>query len=224
MSEKCLLYTPQDLARSPPLKLEIDSIESQDQCRWMYSAYFAVPSDRNSYEMEKCSIQWIEMRERIYLHRGHNPEIVVEFLEYIRHWFELRRALLSCIGKAKSFVLDYGIRHNSWSEVITKKINQLEGSSKDIIQLELNRISINEVCKSTALSKSMNLLSGVTGLFGMNVDVLESNPPWWLFLIFAAATLVMTCSLRPSLERRFAWLLGPPEDPKYASTAPYGFR
>lgn len=29
-------------------------------------------------------------------------------------------------------------------------------------------------------------------LFGMNVNVLESNPPWWIYIPFAVVTLGLT--------------------------------
>ncbi|KAL4819769.1 hypothetical protein BDW67DRAFT_154099, partial [Aspergillus spinulosporus] len=54
-------------------------------------------------------------------------------------------------------------------------------------------------------------------LFGMNVDVLESNPAWWLYMFFALGTAATTISVwilfkrNPNLvdevEDRFQWLL-----------------
>lgn len=29
-------------------------------------------------------------------------------------------------------------------------------------------------------------------LFGMNIDVLASNPPWWLYVPFAVVTMLLT--------------------------------
>jgi hypothetical protein len=29
-------------------------------------------------------------------------------------------------------------------------------------------------------------------LFGMNIDVLASNPPWWLYIPFAVVTVLLT--------------------------------
>jgi hypothetical protein len=56
----------------------------------------------------------------------------------------------------------------------------------------------------------------VASLFGMNINLLESNPAWWLYAIFAAGTAGTTLSvwvifkrnpdLEDRLEKCFGWL------------------
>ncbi|KAL4867794.1 hypothetical protein BDV12DRAFT_170852, partial [Aspergillus spectabilis] len=53
-------------------------------------------------------------------------------------------------------------------------------------------------------------------LFGMNVDILESNPPWWLYLPLAGGTILLTLTvwiifkrnseLEDDIERRFSFI------------------
>ncbi|KAL4744377.1 hypothetical protein BDW72DRAFT_188654 [Aspergillus terricola var. indicus] len=77
------------------------------------------------------------------------------------------------------------------------------------------------------MNRSMKRLSWITfvflplmfiaSLFGMNINLLESNPAWWLYVVFAAGTVVMTLSvwiifkrnpgLEDKLETHFRWLL-----------------
>ncbi|KAH6962424.1 hypothetical protein BKA56DRAFT_174480 [Ilyonectria sp. MPI-CAGE-AT-0026] len=55
------------------------------------------------------------------------------------------------------------------------------------------------------MSRSMKRLSWITfiflpltfisGLFGMNVDVLKSNPSWWWYIPFAIGTMLITCTV-----------------------------
>jgi Mg2+ and Co2+ transporter CorA len=32
----------------------------------------------------------------------------------------------------------------------------------------------------------------VQSLFGMNIDLLASNPAWWIYVVFAVATMALT--------------------------------
>ena len=56
----------------------------------------------------------------------------------------------------------------------------------------------------------------ISSVFGMNVDVLKSNPRWWIYILFAAGTMILTLGVwilfkRKNLERRikerFQWLV-----------------
>ncbi|CAG7915948.1 unnamed protein product [Penicillium olsonii] len=88
---------------------------------------------------------------------------------------------------------------------ITEKFLALKETSGELIELEFNLTSIAEAQKSTTMNRSMKRLSWITfiflplmfiaSLFGMNIDILESNPAWWLYLPFAAGTIILTLSI-----------------------------
>ncbi|KAH6888428.1 hypothetical protein B0T10DRAFT_488158 [Thelonectria olida] len=83
-----------------------------------------------------------------------------------------------------------------------RDVKFLTEASQNLIQLEFNLVSIAEAQKSTSTNTSMKRLSWITfvflplmfiaSLFGMNVDVLESNPPWWIYLPLALGTSFLT--------------------------------
>ncbi|KAL2153512.1 hypothetical protein VTH82DRAFT_4667 [Thermothelomyces myriococcoides] len=98
-------------------------------------------------------------------------------------------------------------------EVFSDKIEELEreytnglktlvDTSRDLIQLEFNLSSIAEAQKSRTTNLSMKRLSWITfiflplmfiaSLFGMNVDVLANDPPWWIYVPFASGTMFLT--------------------------------
>ena len=106
------------------------------------------------------------------------------------------------------------------------KLKGLEAASQDLIQLEFNLTSIAEAQKSTSTNVSMKRLSWITfiflplmfisSLFGMNVDILKSNPGWWIYIIFAAGTMILTLgvwilfkrkNLEGQIEKKFQWLV-----------------
>lgn len=50
----------------------------------------------------------------------------------------------------------------------------------------------------------------------MNVDILKSNPDWWIYIIFAVGTMILTLgvwilskryNLERQIEERFQWLV-----------------
>ena len=106
------------------------------------------------------------------------------------------------------------------------KLKGLEAASQELIQLEFNLTSIAEAQKSTSTNVSMKRLSWITfiflplmfisSLFGMNVDILKSNPDWWIYIIFAVGTMILTLgvwilskryNLEGQIEERFQWLV-----------------
>ncbi|KAK4232843.1 hypothetical protein C8A03DRAFT_19953 [Achaetomium macrosporum] len=84
-------------------------------------------------------------------------------------------------------------------------LRTLADTSQDLIQLEFNLASIAEAQKSRTTNLSMKRLSWITfvflpllfiaSLFGMNVDVLASDPPWWIYIPFALGTMVLTLAV-----------------------------
>ncbi|KAL3478816.1 ankyrin repeat-containing domain protein [Aspergillus californicus] len=106
---------------------------------------------------------------------------------------------------------------------VKERIARLTRTSQELIQLEFNLTSIAEAQKSTSTNRSLKRLSWITfiflplmfisSLFGMNVNVLESNPPWWLYIPLAVGTMLLTMTvwimfkrnsaLEDQIERRF---------------------
>lgn len=106
------------------------------------------------------------------------------------------------------------------------KLRGLETASQELIQLEFNLTSIAEAQKSTSTNISMKRLSWITfiflplmfisSLFGMNVNILKSNPGWWWYVVFALGTMILTLgvwilfkrkNLESRIERKFQWLM-----------------
>lgn len=115
---------------------------------------------------------------------------------------------------------------NSLTDQMGLKLKGLEAASQELIQLEFNLTSIAEAQKSTSTNVSMKRLSWITfiflplmfisSLFGMNVDILKSNPGWWIYIIFAAGTMILTFgvwilfkrkNLEGRIEKKFQWLV-----------------
>ncbi|KAF2807556.1 uncharacterized protein BDZ99DRAFT_465386, partial [Mytilinidion resinicola] len=116
---------------------------------------------------------------------------------------------------------------NELSEELRKRLNNLTATSQELIQLEFNLTSIAEAQKSTTMNRSIKRLSWITfvflplmfiaSLFGMNIDLLKSNPGWWWYLPFAVGTMILTFTVwiifkrSENLENRiagkFRWLV-----------------
>ncbi|RSL63458.1 hypothetical protein CEP54_005249 [Fusarium duplospermum] len=96
----------------------------------------------------------------------------------------------------------FGAALSEFYKYLAEGVKNLRDTSQELIGLEFNLTSIREAQKSTSTSVSMKRLSWITfiflpltfvsSLFGMNVNVLESNPPWWIYLPFAFSTLGLT--------------------------------
>ncbi|KAH8145814.1 uncharacterized protein LAJ45_10137 [Morchella importuna] len=81
-------------------------------------------------------------------------------------------------------------------EKLGERLSRLDRETKEMIELEFSLVSIHEARESVKMSQSMKRLSWITfiflplmfvaGLFGMNVDILESNPSWKWYPISAA--------------------------------------
>ncbi|KAH7020439.1 cora-like Mg2+ transporter protein-domain-containing protein [Ilyonectria destructans] len=137
--------------------------------------------------------------------KGGNKNLAGRLLDQGMAWINLRSAVRDMASDAQKFAREYHKRHQETSSIegllgaiknlsdnISKRISRLDEISKDLIQMEFNLISINEARTSTSMSRSMKRLSWITfiflpltfisGLFGMNVDILESNPSWWWYV------------------------------------------
>ncbi|MCJ1468852.1 Ankyrin-2 [Pseudocyphellaria aurata] len=116
---------------------------------------------------------------------------------------------------------------NDLSTKVQTQLGDLTATSQTLIQLEFNLTSIAEAQKSTSMNRSMKRLSWITfiflpltfigTLFGMNVNILQSNPSWWIYLPFAVGITILTLivwiafkrseNLENRIEGKFLWLL-----------------
>ena len=120
----------------------------------------------------------------------------------------------------------FGQEIKSLTDQMDLKLKGLEASSQELIQLEFNLTSIAEAQKSTSTNVSMKRLSWITfiflplmfisSLFGMNVDILKSNPGWWIYVLFAVGMMILTLgvwilfkreNLESRIEKQFQWLV-----------------
>ncbi|CRL24611.1 DNA methylase, N-6 adenine-specific, conserved site [Penicillium camemberti] len=170
---------------------------------------------------------------------GRNPRLIRDLLGDAQLWDLLRRSCNKQIAELMEFrnkyesqslavlrdnestgseelnkaMLIFQNQINRLEEVYSEGLKALMETSKDLIQLEFNLTSISEAQKSSSTNKSMKRLSWITSLFGMNIDILASNPPWWFYILFAVATTFLTLAvwlifkhnshLEDSIERRF---------------------
>ncbi|KAI0003433.1 hypothetical protein F4779DRAFT_621915 [Xylariaceae sp. FL0662B] len=181
-------------------------------------------------------------RQNLLRQKGNDPDLLDTLLEGGYEWLDLRKKLQDQVEMAKRFGQEYAYRHDETEALpgllqtidtlqrnVNERLSQLDEISRDLIQLEFSLVSINEARRSTTTSASMNRLSWITfiflpltfisGLFGMNVDILASNPPWWLYVPFATGTFLITSTiwivfkrdqeLQKRIERKFAWLVNP---------------
>ncbi|KAF4854825.1 Ankyrin-2 [Colletotrichum siamense] len=91
------------------------------------------------------------------------------------------------------------------------ELKALKGLSQSLIQLEFNLTSIAEAQMTRSNNTSMKRLSWITfiflppmfvaSVFGMNVDALASNPPWWWPIVVAFPTALLAFAVVFVLKR-----------------------
>ncbi|KAL2069546.1 hypothetical protein VTL71DRAFT_14225 [Oculimacula yallundae] len=131
-----------------------------------------------------------------------------------------------------------------FSREVNDRITKLDEISQTLIEISFNLTSINEAVKSTSTNRihipssylyisehgphfPINLIRETAlltaqGVFGMNINVLTSNPQWWWYLVFAGITTTITLSvwlifkryknLEYNVQKKFSWLVGDPDE------------
>ncbi|KAH6638134.1 hypothetical protein C7974DRAFT_390939 [Boeremia exigua] len=178
----------------------------------------------------------IDCRPDVLAANGSDPKLIRRLLEDANTWFKLRDILQRQIKTLRGFwdgnLQDFGsiaVTTEAFARDVSLQIDRFDSISASLVQIDFNLTSIREVQMSTSLNRSMKRLSWITfvflplvfvsGLFGMNVDILESNPSWKWCLVFMAGTLSLTMmvwivfkrfpDLEDKLEDSFGWLARP---------------
>lgn len=86
-------------------------------------------------------------RGNVLREKGDDPQLLARLLEDGQKWIDLRDMLQSQVDEAKRFGVDYSNRHDesgledllrlidSFSNNVSQKLSQLDGLSKDLIQM-----------------------------------------------------------------------------------------
>ncbi|GKZ29163.1 hypothetical protein AbraIFM66950_003323 [Aspergillus brasiliensis] len=84
---------------------------------------------------------------------------------------------------------------NSFKAVINDRLDKQHERVRDLRQMEFARLSVEE----TVFMRRISLITFIflplmfaSSLFGMNVNALQSNPDWRWYIVFGAASLLLT--------------------------------
>ncbi|KAL3303002.1 ankyrin repeat-containing protein [Colletotrichum asianum] len=149
---------------------------------------------------------------------GSDPKLLGTLLKDALRPVHYRRRLQTTVTEAQKFATDYCNRHDevadldgllkqidAFSDDVGNYIGQLDQITRDLIQMEFNLVSINEARQSVKMAASLKRLSWITFIFlpltfiatsfGMNIDILDPNPPWYWYLPFAGVTILLTSAV-----------------------------
>ncbi|KAH6884162.1 ankyrin repeat-containing domain protein [Thelonectria olida] len=137
--------------------------------------------------------------------RGSSPDLVENLAKDAQKWAELRDDLRDQVEAALKFARVYCRKYNKsiglktteqaindLNNHVTARLDKLDQTVRDLLQVEFAWASIHETHKSTTISLSMKRLSWITSLFGMNVNSLENNPDWRWYVAFSGGTMGLT--------------------------------
>ncbi|RDW56487.1 hypothetical protein BP5796_13128 [Coleophoma crateriformis] len=146
--------------------------------------YAAVPDDATDL--------FLALRPMVLENHGTEPKLIMDLLRDAMLWVSLDTLFRDQIRCLKELCRSY---EENRSAVLDENPEKAHSN-------EFNLTSITEAFKSTSTNTSMKRLSWVTfiflplvfvaSIFGMNVDILQSNPSWWFYIPFAAGTAVLT--------------------------------
>ncbi|KAF4929095.1 putative ankyrin repeat protein [Colletotrichum viniferum] len=149
---------------------------------------------------------------------GSDPNLLGTLLKDALRPVHYRRRLQTTVTEAQKFATDYCNRHDevadldgllkqieAFSDDVGNYIGQLDQITRDLIQMEFNLVSINEARQSVKMAASLKRLSWITFIFlpltfiatsfGMNIDILSDDPPWYWYLPFAGVTILLTSAV-----------------------------
>ncbi|KAI3007993.1 hypothetical protein CBS147346_2934 [Aspergillus niger] len=98
---------------------------------------------------------------------------------------------LSCLGNSEKDL-------KSFKSIINDRLDKQHERVRDLRQMEFARLSVEE----TVFMRRISLITFIflplmfaSSLFGMNVNALQSNPDWRWYIVFGAASLLLTYAL-----------------------------
>ncbi|KAF6223158.1 hypothetical protein HO173_013258 [Letharia columbiana] len=217
-----------------PLVLKVQSIWGQNFSRFQKHLGLMRTRILRSSGSDPSLIQYLLIDAKLLEILKENFTKQIENLQSFRDWYQNESArVLHQLppDEVKKKMQDFTKASDELQTTTGRQLSILTESSQNLIQLEFNLTSIAEAQRSTSTNKSMKRLSWITfiflplvfiaSLFGMNVDVLKSNPAWWWYLPFATLTTLLTFvvwivfkrnkTLEGSLETRFRWLFQRPK-------------
>ncbi|CAN9362528.1 unnamed protein product [Alternaria alternata] len=164
--------------------------------------------DLAEQHLVECRISQLE-------ERGSNRELILRLAQNARTWADLRKILKEQTKTAQHFASNYSSRYNGnqgsdevdmllsdFTTTIGGRLDGLDQTVRDLLQLEFAWVSINDVHRSISIATSTKRLSWITfiflpamftsSLFGMNVNILKDNPDWRWFFLAGSICLVST--------------------------------
>ncbi|CAN9363325.1 unnamed protein product [Alternaria alternata] len=164
--------------------------------------------DLAEQHLAECRISQLEKR-------GSNRELILRLAQDARTWADLRKILKEQTKTTQEFASKYSFHYNGnqgsdevdmllsdFTTTIGGRLDALDQTVRDLLQLEFAWVSINDVHRSISIATSTKRLSWITfiflpamftsSLFGMNVNILKDNPDWRWFFLAGSICLVST--------------------------------
>ncbi|KAF2191869.1 hypothetical protein K469DRAFT_804954 [Zopfia rhizophila CBS 207.26] len=169
----------------------------------------------HSYEVAERRLS--EMRTESFRSSGKDPNLIKILLTDAELWTYLSQVLKRQIDSLLALHKHY---ENNWT-VLKEGNTQYHSDSVETPESkrfrgEIESLNIDvskELGNLTRISQNLIQLfiflplMFISSLFGMNINLLKSDPPWWLYILFATGTTIVTIALEDRLEQKFAWLL-----------------
>ncbi|RYN82634.1 hypothetical protein AA0120_g9516 [Alternaria tenuissima] len=164
------------------------------------------------FGLERLMISWNVGRLNILKQNGGHRYLIRRLLNDATTWINFRHRLLTQVEAIRKFCNEY--ENQGYEDQASKVVVYTISDFEDVIK---SRFDEFDAVSSALIQLFIFLpLTFVAGLFGMNVNILADNPPWWWYLVFMFLTLSLTmlvwltCRKFPDLEdkvnEKFPWL------------------